>query len=77
MFFCYNYQEIIQINEVEQVIIEDQEGLFYLKFILLDGKQVYVLNGIYNKNDEGRNALEFMRNALPEKISFKDNLSVN
>ena len=77
LFFCYNYQEIVQINEVQQIIIEDQEGLFYLKFILLDGKQVYGLNGIYNKNDEGRKALEFMRNALPERISFKDNLSVN
>ena len=74
MFYCYNKQEIIQINEVKEVIIEDQDGLFNLKFKLSEGKNVYRLNGMHD-NGEGKNVLEIMKNALPERISFIDNLS--
>ena len=74
MFHCYNKQEIIQINEVKELIIEDQEGLFNLKFKLSDGKYVYGLNEMYD-NGEGKKVLEIMKNALPERISLVDNLS--
>ena len=74
MFYCYNKQEIIQINEVKEVIIEDQDGLFNLKFKLSEGKNVYRLNGMHD-NGEGKKVLEIMKNALPERISFIDNLS--
>ena len=86
MCFCFNKQEILQINDVQQLIAQtdphttyEKNGVHYnafkVIFKLSDGREVVGCSGIIDKNGEGRRAFQIIRESLPPKIGYGGNLA--
>ena len=86
MCFCFNKQEILQINDVQQLIVQTdphttyeingvQYNAFEVIFKLSDGREVVGCSGIIDKNGEGRRAFQIIRDSLPPKIGYGGNLA--
>ena len=86
MCFCFNKQECVQINDLQQVIVQTDTTTRYKKcgeryysfeviFKLSDGIEVKGCSGIIDKDGEGRRAFQTIRNALPPRIVFGGNLA--
>ena len=86
MCFCFNKQEILQINDVQQLIVQTdphttyeingvQYNAFEVIFKLSDGREVVGCSGIIDKNGEGRRAFQIIRDSLPPKVGFGGNLA--
>ena len=71
---CFNKEKIIQINEVQKVIIQTNEGLFTINFKLLDESEVNGWIKLGNKNSEGRRAFQVLKRALPQRIIFEGDI---
>jgi len=86
MCFCFNKQECVQINDLQQVIVQTDTTTRYTEcgeryysfeviFRLSDGREVKGCSGIIDKDGEGRRAFQIIRNALPQRIVFDGNLA--
>ena len=86
MCFCFNKQECVQINDLQQVIVQTDTTTRYKEcgeryysfeviFRLSDGREVKGCSGIIDKDGEGRRAFQIIRNALPQRIVFDGNLA--
>ena len=86
MCFCFNKQECVQINDLQQVIVQTDTTTRYTEcgeryysfeviFRLSDGREVKGCSGIIDKDGEGRRAFQIIRNALPQRIVFGGNLA--
>ena len=82
---CFNKRETILINNLKNVIIQvDPINRFRIKrkrirafeviFVLVDGSEVEALSGVTNVGRESKKVFNFLRNSLPERISFSGNL---
>ena len=82
---CFNKRETILINNLKNVIIKfDPINRFRVKrnyipafevtFVLVDGSEVEALSGVINVGRESKKVFNFLRNSLPERISFSGNL---
>ena len=84
--FCFNKQEIVKINDLQQVIVQTDNSCFRSSkggryksfeviFRLSNGREVEGCSGIMDKDGEGRRAFLIIRNAHPSRIVFDGNLA--
>ena len=83
LFFCFNKQEVVKINDLKKVIIKidyetyhkDGYNRFEIIFKLSNGTEVQGCSSIRDINGEARRAFQIFRNALPPRIVVSGNFA--